>query len=292
MPHAVGLSKKKRLMTVGGVPYALLMSLVAGLATGIGSFIAFFYKSTDRRFLSFALGLSAGVMIYISFMDLLFDARTEIAEITGNGRVAMLCTALAFFGGILLTALIDTVIPEGEIPNGGYDRRRARHERLRGRIESAGAHARLRRTGLVAALAIAIHNFPEGIATFVSALESPEAGVSIAVVVAIAIHNIPEGIAVSVPIYAATGSRRKAFWISFASGLAEPLGALLAWAVLMPFLSPMVMNLVFAAVAGIMVFISLDGLLPAAREYGENHTALYGLVAGMIIMAASIYMFA
>ncbi len=114
----------------------------------------------------------------------------------------------------------------------------------------------------------------------------------VGVAVAVAIHNIPEGIAVSVPLYAATGNRRKAFAVSFASGLAEPLGALLAWVVLMPFLSPMTMNLIFAAVAGIMVFISLDGLLPAAREYGENHTALYGLVAGMVIMAASIYMFA
>ena len=265
------------------VQYALLLSLLAGLATGIGSLIAFVYGKADRRFLSFALGLSAGVMIYISFMDLLFDARMGIAGITGSERQAVLYTALAFFGGILFAALIDRLVPEADNPHEAHT--------MAELDDPAGHHhKKMKRMGLVAALAIGIHNFPEGIATFLSAMESPVTGISIAV--AVAIHNIPEGIAVSVPIYAATGSRRKAFAVSFASGLAEPLGALLAWVVLMPFLSPMTMNLIFAAVAGIMVFISLDGLLPAAREYGENHTALYGLVAGMVMMAASIYMFA
>lgn len=265
------------------VLYALLLSLLAGLATGIGSVIAFVYGKADRRFLSFALGLSAGVMIYISFMDLLFDARAGITQLTGNERTAILYTALAFFGGILFSALIDASVPGSENPHEAHT--------MDELDDPAGHHRRkLKHIGLVAALAIAFHNFPEGIATFVSALESPVAGISIAV--AVAIHNIPEGIAVSVPLYAATGSRRKAFAVSFASGIAEPVGALLAWAVLMPFLSPLVMNLVFAAIAGIMVFISLDGLLPAAREYGQSHTALYGLVAGMVIMAASMYLLA
>ncbi len=269
----------------GGVTYALLLSLLAGLATGIGSLIAFVYGRANRRFLSFALGLSAGVMIYISFMDLLFDARTGIAELTGSEQTAVLYTALAFFGGIVFSALIDRLVPEADNPHEAHTM-----EELEGAGAGRHKHQKMQRMGIVAALAIGIHNFPEGMATFLSAMQSPVTGISIAV--AVAIHNIPEGIAVSVPLYAATGSRRKAFFVSFASGLAEPVGALLAWAVLMPFLSPMVMNLVFGAVAGIMVFISLDGLLPAAREYGENHTALYGLVAGMVIMAASIYMFA
>ena len=267
----------------GSVPYALLLSLLAGLATGIGSLIAFLYRKANRRFLSFALGLSAGGMIYISFMDLLFEAREGIVQLTGDERTAILYTALAFFGGILFAAGIDRAIPESENPHEAHT--------MAELDNPAGHHHRkLKRMGLVAAIAIGVHNFPEGIATFVSAFSTPATGIAIAV--AVAIHNIPEGIAVSVPLYAAIGSRRKAFAISFASGLAEPLGALLAWAVLMPFLSPMVMLLVFAAVAGIMVFISLDGLLPAAREYGQNHTELYGLVAGMIIMAASMYLLA
>lgn len=142
------------------------------------------------------------------------------------------------------------------------------------------------RMGVMTALAIGIHNFPEGIATFTAAMKNPALGVAIAV--AIAIHNIPEGIAVSIPIYYATGDRKKAFYLSLLSGLAEPVGALLAYLVLMPFMSPVVMGCVFASVAGIMVFISLDELLPAAREYGEHHVSIYGLVAGMAIMAVSL----
>jgi ZIP family zinc transporter len=151
-------------------------------------------------------------------------------------------------------------------------------------------HKKLKRMGVFTAIAIAVHNFPEGIATFISTFDSIETGIAIAV--AVAIHNIPEGVAVAVPIYAATRSKRKAFTISFLSGLAEPLGALLAWLVLMPFISPMMMDLVFAGVAGIMVFISLDELLPASREYGANHISLYGLLAGMAIMAASMFLLA
>ncbi len=265
------------------VLYALGLSLFAGLATGIGSFIAFFYKKTNERFLSFALGLSAGVMIYISFMELLFDARTGITELTGSPKMGILYTALAFLGGIVFAGLIDGLVPKDENP----------HEmHTMDELKDPGSHhnKKLKRTGLVVALAIGIHNFPEGIATFVSALGDPGTGIAIAV--AVAIHNIPEGIAVSVPMYAATGSKKKAFWMSFLSGLAEPTGALLAWLVLMPFLSPMLMNIVFAAVAGIMVFISLDELLPAAREYGESHIPLYGLVTGMVVMAASLFLLA
>jgi ZIP family zinc transporter len=264
------------------VLYALGLSLFAGLATGIGSLIAFLYRKTNERFLSLALGLSAGVMIYISFMELLFDARLGITEIVGSDKTAILYTALAFFVGIAFVGVIDALIPEDENPHELHTMAELN--------DPTSHHNRLKRTGLITALAIGIHNFPEGIATFVSALESPRTGIAIAV--AVAIHNIPEGMAVSVPVFAATGSKRKAFWLSFLSGLAEPVGAVLAWLILMPFLSPMAMHLVSAAVAGIMVFISLDELLPAARQYGQNHTALVGLVGGMVVMAASLYFLA
>ena len=188
-------------------------------------------------------------------------------------------TVAAFFGGMLVIAVIDKLIPEEENP----------HEVKSVEEEETTNAGRLMRMGVFTALAIAIHNFPEGLATFVSAMQEP--GLAIPIVVAIAIHNIPEGIAVSVPIYQATGSRSKAFRYSFLSGLAEPLGALLGWLVLRPIMNDTVFGVLFAGVAGIMVFISFDELLPAAREYGEHHLSLYGLISGMVVMAVSLLLF-
>jgi ZIP family zinc transporter len=259
--------------------FALLLTLLAGLATGVGSSIAFFAKHTNRKFLSFSLGLSAGVMVYVSFMELLFQARHGMVEEMGL-KMGNIVAVSAFFGGMLLAAMIDKLVPAVENP----------HEMrsVEDMSSEAGKERKLMRMGLITALALAIHNFPEGIATFVSALQEPQVGIAIAV--AIAIHNIPEGIAVSVPIYYATGSKRKAFWYSFGSGFAEPIGAVAAYLVLMPFISPMLLNCTYAAVAGIMVYISFDELLPAAHEYGEHHISIYGLVAGMAIMAISLIM--
>ena len=258
----------------------LLLTLFAGLATGIGSLIAFFAKRTNKRFLSFSLGLSAGVMIYVSFVEM-FDTAQKTLTAEFGTKYGMGTTVLCFFAGMLLIAIIDRLVPSFENP----------HEaRSVESMNKPPRNTKLHRMGIMTALAIAIHNFPEGIATFVAAVESPALGIAIAA--AIAIHNIPEGIAVSVPIYYATGSRKKAFRLSLLSGLAEPVGAILAYMVLMPFMSPALMGCVFAAVAGIMVFISLDELLPAAREYGEHHTSIYGMVTGMAIMALSLILLA
>ena len=260
---------------------AFSLTLFAGLSTGIGSAIAFFAKKTNTRFLSISLGFSAGVMIYVSFVEILTKARLSLMSSLELKPAAWL-TVTAFFGGIFLIALIDKLIPDVENP----------HEVKRiedMRPETAGSNPKLMRMGLMTALAIAIHNFPEGLATFTAALTDPSLGIAIAV--AIAIHNIPEGIAVSVPIFYATGSKKKAFWHSFMSGLAEPIGALVGFLVLMPFLSPLLFGILFAAVAGIMVFISLDELLPTAREYGEHHLSIYGLLAGMAVMALSLLLF-
>lgn len=255
---------------------AFLLTLFAGLSTGIGSALAFFTKKTNTRFLSVSLGFSAGVMIYVSFVEILFKASDSLTTVYGDNKGWWL-TVAAFFGGILLIALIDRFIPSVENP----------HEvRLIEDMEKRPSKNRLMRMGMFTALAIGIHNFPEGLATFTAALSDPELGLAIAI--AIAIHNIPEGIAVSVPVYYATGSRRKAFTLSFLSGLSEPIGALIGFAILMPFMSEQVFGLLFAAVAGIMVFISLDELLPAAREYGEHHLSIYGLLGGMAVMAFSL----
>ncbi len=263
------------------VIFAFLLTVFAGLSTGIGSAIAFFAKKTNTKFLSVSLGFSAGVMIYVSMIEIFFKAKDALTSELGL-KLGSWITVIAFFGGMLLIALIDKLIPSGENPHDIYKVEN---------IDEKGSpdNSKLLRMGLFTALAVGIHNFPEGLATFVSALQEPSIAIPIAV--AIAIHNIPEGIAVSVPVYYATGSKKKAFFYSFLSGLSEPVGALVGYLILMPFINDMVFGILFAAVAGIMVFISLDELLPSAQEYGEHHLSIYGLVAGMVVMALSLLLF-
>jgi zinc transporter, ZIP family len=264
--------------------FAFGLTAFAGLSTGIGSALAFFTKTTNTKFLSVALGFSAGVMIYVSMIEIFpkaKDALVGTADVPVLGEsMGYWVTTLSFFGGIALIAIIDKFIPSGENP---HEIRKVEDMNLEDKSK------KLMRMGLFTALAIAIHNFPEGLATFTAALTDPSLGIAIAV--AIAIHNIPEGVAVSVPIYFATKNKKKAFWYSFGSGLAEPVGAMIGYLILMPYLSPVVFGVLFAGVAGIMVFISLDELLPAAREFGEHHLSIYGLIAGMVVMAVSLLLF-
>jgi len=258
------------------------LTLFAGMSTGIGSAIAFFAKETNHKLLAVSLGFSAGVMIYVSLVEIFQKAKADLSSVFGEVTGAWY-TVAAFFGGILFIAIIDKLIPSYENP----------HE-IRN-IEDLGKeqkNKKLMRMGVFSALAIAIHNFPEGMATFMSGLADPYIALPIAV--AIAIHNIPEGIAVSVPVFYATGNRRKAFLLSFFSGLAEPVGALIGFLVIYFFFdsfSPAISGIMFGAVAGIMVFISLDELLPTAEEHGEHHLSIYGLVAGMAVMALSLLLF-
>jgi len=256
------------------------LTAVAGLATGIGSLIALTFKRTNTKFLCASLGFSAGVMLYVSFMELLPEAREVFLSDFGN-KMGTLYLIFAFFGGMGLITLIDFLIPESNNPHEFQPVEEMDHPDNRRKS--------LHRTGVVLAFSLAIHNFPEGIATFTSALNGLT--LAIPITLAVAIHNIPEGIAVSVPIYHATGNKRKAFWLSFLSGLAEPLGALIAFLILMPFWSPLLNSIVLAAVAGIMVYISLDELLPTAEKYGEHHISITGLIAGMIMMAFSLFFF-
>lgn len=255
---------------------AFLLTLFAGLSTGIGSLITLIAKRTNTNFLSFALGLSAGVMIYVSFMEMLPTSLQLLSGEYGE-KLGGLYVILGLFGGIALIALIDFLVPEASNP----------HE-IHG-VEEMRKNHRLKHTGIVTAVTIAVHNFPEGIATFMSALNSFE--IAIPITAAIAIHNIPEGIAVAVPIFHATGSRKKAFWLSFSSGLAEPVGAFIAFFFLLPFWNPVLDAFILAAVAGIMIFISLDELLPSAEKFGKHHLSIIGLVAGMAVMAFSLYLF-
>jgi len=293
------------------VLFALALTLGAGMATGIGSAIAFFAARTNYRFLSVTTGFSAGVMLYVSFVEIFAKGAEALVKAYGNpwGHWA---NAGSFFAGILLIGVIDKLVPSAENPHEQHTAEELAplHDRLAPRPDfgavardplhaAPGAHdhrvarSRLLRMGLFTALAIGIHNFPEGLVTFLAALENP--GVGAAIAVAIALHNIPEGISVSVPIFYATGNRAKAFLYSLLSGMAEPIGAAIAWLVMLVWMRsatgvipPQVMGLLFGGVAGVMVYISLDELLPTSRAYGKGHDSIFGLLAGMAVMAVSL----
>ncbi len=272
-------------VTTSQVLLAFGLTLFAGISTGIGSAIAFFAKKTNTTFLSLSLGFSAGVMIYVSFVELFFSSKEALSLVYGENRGYVYAT-LSFFGGMALIAIIDKLIPEKENPHEIHDAEllasgNEREEKIKSK--------QLLRVGMVTALVLAIHNFPEGMVTFLAGLQDVKIAIPIAI--AIAIHNIPEGISVSIPIYYATGNRKKAFRLSFLSGLAEPAGALVGFLLLKPFLNDTLFGICFGAIAGIMVFISLDELLPAAEKYGKHHMAIYGLMAGMVIMALSLLLF-
>lgn len=259
--------------------YAITLTIIAGLSTGIGSLVAFLAKKTNKRFLALALGFSAGVMIYVSMIEIFSEAKTALLKTVGAPRGSWYA-AIAFFLGMLVVALIDKLVPECENPHEAMEY--SDFEGDKQQIEDKKLH----RMGVLSALAIAIHNFPEGLVTFIAALQNPKLGMGIAI--AVAIHNIPEGIAVSVPIYFSTGCRKKAFIYSFLSGVSEPLGALFGYFFFLKYLNEAYLWMIFASVAGMMVFISLDQLLPTAKKYGEHHLCIYGVVSGMIVMALSI----
>lgn len=286
------------------------LTVFAGMSTGIGSIIAFTAKRTNYRFLSVATGFSAGVMLYVSFVEILMKGGEELEAAFGDWGAWV--NVAGFFGGMLVIGLIDNLIPAAENPHETHAESEIRplhdpkaplpdfdhqpENRLKEKEFSPHDHAhhhhKLMRMGIFTALAITIHNFPEGLVTFLAALQDPALGVAIAI--AIALHNIPEGISVSVPIYYATGDRKKAFLYSFFSGLAEPVGALIGYFAILFFVGdggvipPEIMGILFAGVAGIMVYISLDELLPTSRAYGKGHDSLYGLAAGMFVMALSL----
>jgi len=289
---------------------AFALTLFAGMATGIGSAIAFMAKRTNFRFLSVATGFSAGVMLYVSFVEIFFKGAEALTQVYGDYWGNWINVA-SFFGGIALIGIIDTLVPDAENPHEIHaeeeiaplhDPNAPLPDFVCGPAVSetppTGFHdhamhdRKLLRMGLFTALAIGIHNFPEGLATFLAALEDPGLGVAIAI--AIALHNIPEGISVSVPIFYATGDRKKAFMYSLLSGLAEPVGAGIAYLGLRIFfgdggvIPPQIMGCLFSGVAGIMVFISLDELLPTSRAFGKGHDSLLGLLAGMAVMALSL----
>lgn len=250
---------------------ALLLSFLAGTATAVGGALAFVIKKENLSVLSLGLGFSAGVMLYVSFMEILPQAAQSLSGVYGEKPGAWMSTGI-FFGGIVIAWLIDALLPSHHVEEHTLDQ-----------------SAKLKHLGLFTALALAIHNFPEGLATFMASMKDATLGVSIAA--AVAIHNIPEGVAVALPVYHSTGSRSKAFWYSAFSGLAEPAGALIGFFALRSVLGASAFGVMFALIAGIMTYISLDELLPTAHEYGDGHKVIWGVVGGMMVMALSLLLF-
>ncbi|OGG11744.1 hypothetical protein A2Z00_01415 [Candidatus Gottesmanbacteria bacterium RBG_13_45_10] len=240
----------------------LLLSFLAGISTVIGSFVFLFIRNFKKSYLSYFLGMSAGAMVYISFIELLPVSIKTLGFLSSN---------IAFFLGMFCIGIIDVIIP---------------HHYMNYCSKNGIKYDKLMVTSSILAIGIAIHNFPEGIAVFMSSLGNMRFGILIAF--ATALHNIPEGVAVATPIYFATRSKLKAFGYSFLAGIAEPIGAILAFVILQPYLSSTFLSYVFAFVAGIMVYISFDELLPTCFEQGEGHTAIAGIVTGMLVMAASL----
>ena len=251
---------------------ALVLSFFAGMATSAGGILSFFVKKDNFNILALGLGFSAGVMLFVSFMEILPQAQISFEKFYPV-KTASWAALGCFFGGIIIAALADMCLKgKQHLEN-----------------KSLSKENKLKHLGIFTAAALALHNFPEGLATFMSTLQSPALGISVAV--AVAVHNIPEGIAVSLPLYHASGSRKKAFWAATLSGFAEPLGALAGFLFFKALLHGAAFGVLFAAVAGMMVYISLDELLPTAHEYGEPHKVIWGVVGGMFLMAVSLQIF-
>ena len=279
--------------------FAFLLAIFAGASTCAGAAIAFFSKQDSTKMLSAGLGFSAGVMVYLSFVELLPASIKEFSKLSQNGEIIAL---FIFFASMLACIFIDKVVPDDvnpheiEAPEAYCELRFcylkdrelhiAKQKAALAQNNAPASNKALRRTGIFTAFAIALHNFPEGFATFASGLESIKLGVVVAL--AVAIHNIPEGVAVSLPIYHATGQKRKAFIFAALSGLAEPLGALVGALLILPLFGASAVAVSFALVAGVMIFISFDQLFPVAKAYASGHECLYGLIVGMAVMAFSL----
>ena len=252
---------------------AFAVCAAAALFTVVGSALVLNADRANPRMLAFGLAFAGGAMVYVSLVEIFAKSQTAFAQVM-DAKSAYTAATVAFFCGILLLAVIDRLVPN---PHEGMDGEEISHTPNVGRV------------GLLAAAAITAHNFPEGLATFFATLENPVVGLPLAM--AIAIHNIPEGVSIAIPIYYATGSKRKAVLATAISALAEPAGALIGYLVLAPFLSPMVFGAVFGVIAGVMVFLALDELMPEAKRYSKGHEAAYGMVIGMAALALSLVLF-
>lgn len=268
---------------------ALILSTLAGLSTILGGVVTFFIKKDSLKLLSFGLGLSAGVMLFISLADLYPEAQEMIKNQMGESFLWLTVVSFAF--GILVAVLIDYFIPD-HIQENMFDKQIGANEQ---NIDSTDcvkdenaiiSIGKIKKAGITTAIVVAVHNFPEGLATFFTTTQNMTLGLGI--VFAIAIHNIPEGIAISIPVYQATHSKRKAFWYSFLSGMAEPVGGVIGFILIQTLFPNICLGILFALVAGIMTYISIDTLLPMSKSYDTGHYSISGVVLGLIIIGMTM----
>lgn len=268
---------------------ALTLSTLAGLSTVLGGFITFFIKKNSLKFLSFGLGLSAGVMIFISLVDLYPEASKLIKEQMGDSYLWL--TVICFALGMLSAIIIDYFIPD-HIESDAFLKQIGANEKHTDSTtsilnENAPIEiGKIKKAGIVTAIVVAVHNFPEGLATFF--ISSHDIVIGLGVIIAIAIHNIPEGMAISIPVYQTTHSKRKAFLYSFMSGMAEPLGGVVGFFIIKSFFPNLCLGTLFAFVAGIMTYISIDTLLPLSKDYDTGHYSISGVVLGILIMGSTL----
>lgn len=267
-------------MDISNVLMSFGLTVVVGLSMGLGSLISFFAKEANKRFLALSLSFSAGIMVYVSFMAILPEGMDLIEGSMGHER-GHIWSLVAFFGGMILVAIIEKMV---HILDGGHgDHEHGGHHHM----DTQGQH--LNKLGLVSAIAIAIHNLPEGLAIFTAGLNDIMLAVPIAL--AVIMHNIPLGMAISIPIYYSTKSRKKAMLYTILVGLCQPLGAVLGYLLLYKFFSDVLFGILFSAIAGIMVFVAVDELLPTSQRYEDHHISVYGFIGGMIVMAISLMFF-
>lgn len=268
---------------------AFILSTIAGLSTVIGGFVTFFIKQNSLKFLSFGLGLSAGVMLFVSLVDLYPEA-TELIK-TQMGQNLTWLSILCFGIGMLIAVLIDFFVPD-HIQASMFTKQigaNEQHTDSTDCIEDENAIisiGKIKRAGIITAIVVALHNLPEGLATFT--LASQDVILSLGVIIAIAIHNIPEGMAISIPVYQATHSKRKAFLYSFLSGMAEPIGGVLGFLIIKTLFPNLCVGLLFALVAGIMTYISIDTLLPLSKDYDTGHYSISGVVLGLMVIGITL----
>lgn len=268
---------------------AFILSTIAGLSTVVGGFVTFFIKGNSLKYLSFGLGLSAGVMLFVSLVDLYPEA-TEMIRAQMGQNLAWL-SILCFGIGMLIAVLIDFFVPD-HIQDSMFTKQIGANEQNKDSTDCTEDEnaiisiGKIKRAGIITAIVVAIHNLPEGLATFT--LAAQDIMLSLGVIFAIAIHNIPEGMAISIPVYQATHSKRKAFLYSFLSGMAEPIGGVLGFLIIKTLFPNLCVGLLFALVAGIMTYISIDTLLPLSKDYDTGHYSISGVVLGLMIMGSAL----
>lgn len=265
--------------------YSFMLTLFVGLTMGLGSLFSLLLKDKNEKFLSFSLSFSAGIMIYISFMEILPEGMHLIEE-TANGRRGKIIALAAFFGGMIFTALLEKMVHSmGSDHHHDLDSDKVDHSHNHDHIDKD----HMEKLGIMTAVSVGIHNLPEGLAVFTTGLK--DITIAIPLAIAVILHNIPLSIAISVPIYYATNSRKKAFIYASLVGLCQPLGAIIGYALFSSFFSDMLFGILFCIISGIMVFVSLDELLPASQQYEDHHFSIYGTILGMMLMAVSLMLF-